>query len=102
MNKGEKLALVILPKYGFKNLQKQPLIDFSATYKGKKVQVEVKYRTKISNCIKLTKKQKEEADFVLICNENKHILLKVSGIHNWKPTEYRGCFDTNESDSFLL
>lgn len=89
LNKGEKIALRIHPQLGFQNIRKEKFIDFSAHYNGKQVLVEVKYRKHISTSCKVTKKQLEEADFILIVNEKKHKLISRSQVKRHEITDYR-------------
>lgn len=88
-NKGERLALIVLPKLGFENIMKEKFVDFSAYYKGKRVLVEVKYRKHISTSCKITRKQLREADFLLIVNEKQHKLISMSDVKKCEVTDYR-------------
>ena len=88
-NRGEKLALKILPKLGFQDITREKFVDFSAVFNRKRVLIEVKYRKRISTSCKVTKKQFEEADFILIVNEKKHRPIHRSKVKNHEITDYR-------------
>ena len=86
-NKGEKLALEVLPTLGFQNITREKFVDYSAIFNKKRVSIEVKYRKKISNSVKVTKKQLNEADFILIINEKRHKLIHKSQIRKNEITD---------------
>ena len=87
LNKGEKLAIEVLHKLGFGQPKKQRFVDFSAIHHGKRVQIEVKYRRRIGNSCKVTKRQLEEADFLLIVNEKEYRLVEMSNVKKREEAE---------------
>ena len=89
LNKGEKLAKQILPRLGFANPEKERFVDFSATRNGKRILIEVKYRKHIGSSCKVTKRQLEEADFLLVVNEKRHKLVDISKVKKCEVTDYR-------------